>query len=92
MRRTALVMVQHRSLTVRAASSREAAEDLVRVDREQRRLVSQSREVSLAALDAADRLGPSSADEAVTSSVPYLEAPASPAEPRPPETADDPHP
>jgi len=86
LRRTALVMIQHRALTVRAATSREAAEDLVRVDREHRRLVGASRDLSLTAIDAAERLGPASADEALGASRPYLEAQAPPAEPSAPET------
>ncbi len=74
MARTSLVVVQERALTVRATTSREAAEDLLRVDRELKRLVGQARDLSQAAVDAAERLGPTSADEALSSTRPFLQA------------------
>jgi S1-C subfamily serine protease len=83
MRRAALAAAQLRSLTVRATISREAAEDLVRVDRELKRLTGQGRDLSQAVLDAAERLGPASMDEALPAGLPF----SSPQPPTPEPTA-----
>ena len=88
LRRTALVTAQLRSLTARSSASREATEDLLRADRELKRLVAQSRDLSQAAIDAADRLDPTSSEEAVSPARPYLKTEA----PRPETSTPEIHP
>jgi serine protease Do len=85
LRRTALMAVQYRSLTVRATSSREAADDLARVDRELRRLAAANRDVAQVLLDAADRLGPTATEEAIPPARAFVQTP--PPEPAPPTPA-----
>lgn len=89
MARASLVVVRERALTIRAITSREAAEDLVRVDRELKRLGGQGRDLSQAAADAAERLGPATSDEALSSTRPFLQPvqpERSPEKPKAPET------
>lgn len=70
LRRSALMSVQSRGLTIRAPTSREATEDLARVERELKRLSAISRDVSQAAFDIADKLSPSNAEEALLPTAP----------------------
>lgn len=66
LRRAAVAAVQLRAVTVRASTSREAAEDLVRVERELKRLIGQSKDLAQGVADASERLGPSTPDEAIS--------------------------
>jgi S1-C subfamily serine protease len=81
LRRTALMAVQLRSLTVRASSSREAAEDLVRVERELKRLTAAHRDLAQGLADDAERLGPATAEEAIPPARPFVHAAAAESSP-----------
>ncbi len=75
LRRSALTAAQYRALTVRASSSREATEDLSRVEAELKRLAVINRDVSQPALDVADRLAPLGTDDAIPLARPFTHAP-----------------
>lgn len=82
LRRTALLVAAHRKATTRSQTSREGADDLARLEREIRRLASNARDVAQALNDFADKFGPSTADEPISSLRPFSisppDAPVSP--------------
>jgi serine protease Do len=71
LRRLALLVAAHRKTTARSTSSREAADDLARLEREIRRLSSNAKEIAQALNDFADRYGPSGIDEPVSALRPF---------------------
>jgi S1-C subfamily serine protease len=71
LRRASLTAVQFRALTIRAPLSREATEDLARVELELKRLAAINRDVSGPALDIAERLGPGPTDEPLPLARPF---------------------
>ncbi len=73
LRRSALTAAQFRALTIRAPLSREATEDLARVELELKRQAAINRDVSGPALEVAEHLAPGPADEPVPLAKPFVQ-------------------
>ncbi len=78
-RRAALLTTALRAARARAESSREAAEDVGRLEKEQRRLTGRSRDLGQALLELAERLAPTPGTAAIPPGRPFIHA--APAEP-----------
>jgi serine protease Do len=73
-RRAATLAATHRALTVKAATSRQAADDLSNLEREIKRTSAQGKELSQNLLELAERLGPKLMTEAVSHARPFSSA------------------
>ncbi len=88
LRRTALLVAGLRRVTTRSQTSREAADDLARLEKEIRRIGANGRDLSLSLSDFADKYAPTPSDEPVAALRPYqataADAPVAPAPPAAP--------
>ena len=76
LRRNALLVTAHRRARVRASTSREAAQDVSRLEKDVRRATSQSKDLAQGVVELADRGGPTTSDTAVPPMRPFIHADA----------------